>query len=91
LVLYLKDIDPIVFSCCCSTAREMTGQCENNASNQMLPETNIDKSPYTYVKKLQKELYFIDLFRKILILMKNTLNFHYKKLIECIYGQERIF
>ena len=49
LVLYKKNIDPIVFSCCCSTAREMTGQCENNTSNQMLPETNIDKSPYTYI------------------------------------------
>ena len=47
----------------------MTGQCENNTSNQMLPETNIDKSPYTYVKKLQKELDFIDLF-----LEKESLN-----------------
>jgi hypothetical protein len=63
-----KGIDPIVPSCC-STAREMTGQCENNTSNQMLPETNIDKSPYTYVKKLQKELDFIDLF-----LEKESLN-----------------
>ena len=55
---YKKNIDPIVFSCCCSTAREMTGQCENNTSNQMLPETNIDKSPYTYVKKTSKRILF---------------------------------
>ena len=83
----MKNIDPIVFSCCCSTAREMTGQCENNTSNQMLPETNIDKSPYTYVKKLQKELYFIDFFLEKRLIF----NFHYEKFIECIYGQVRIF
>ena len=66
----------------CSTAREMTGQCENNTSNQMLPETNIDKSPYTYVKKLQKELYFIDLFleKRLILIFKNTFNFYHEKL-----------
>ena len=53
----------------------------------MLPETNIDKSPYTYVKKLQKELYFIDFFLEKRLIF----NFHYEKFIECIYGQVRIF